>query len=307
MGTDWLTDGLVTQQSTTLHSAILHENVNQRTGLWKVISRSLSQGILTNLMQFETGAQRRQRNCCGVHKMLSLSTSISLPHNSHFLQVTLPYIRTHTTSRHLESSPCSATQKHSTFRCAHLGSAREHKHAGFSFLGHSDLHGSFHFLASFHKYFSPPTTPLLVQITQVFSCMLRGSFFFFHSQSDRKMLWGHDKQGSEASCRQRKLKKSAVSRTEVNCCPILRHLCHRSCKQGEVQILRCTGYRPTVVTVPRKCRAHNTVQLPMLAKHGNRLQVSAAPPPLLSTRQLASTPVRTAGLTAFVLTTVTLR
>lgn len=60
MGMDWLTDGLVTQQSTTtLHSAILHENVNQRTGLWKVISRSLSQGILTNLMQFETGAQRR--------------------------------------------------------------------------------------------------------------------------------------------------------------------------------------------------------------------------------------------------------
>lgn len=57
MGMAWLTDGLVgmTQESTTTqHSAILHEDANKRIGLWKLIS----QGILTNLMQFETVGHR---------------------------------------------------------------------------------------------------------------------------------------------------------------------------------------------------------------------------------------------------------
>lgn len=91
MGVDWLTDGLVgmTRESTTQHSAILHENAQQRTGLWKLILRSTPRGVLPTMCSLglwgmETAARGLAFSHSGAHKMSSLRVSSSLPCNFHF-------------------------------------------------------------------------------------------------------------------------------------------------------------------------------------------------------------------------------
>lgn len=124
--------------------------------------RHISQGILTDQVQFGTvgygeGSSGLAYSHSGAHKMPSFSVSISLPCNFHFFPG-YTYLHKHTHKQHTARRfPRLATQKHSTFHVPtspRFGFAREHMHFGFSLLVHSHLHGSFHFLASFHKYLS---------------------------------------------------------------------------------------------------------------------------------------------------------
>lgn len=117
-----------------------------------------------------------------LHKMLSFQVSISLHMVSISFQVTLPFIKVHTASRHLESTPlsgdrcrstahfnatnCLRASQHSIFKqtqvhrtqitpLLRLHFARKHMCIGFSLSVHFHLHDSFHFLARFPKRFLP--------------------------------------------------------------------------------------------------------------------------------------------------------